>query len=188
MSGRRLKLVLLLAGLGLSGLVFLAWTQTWFGIALDDGPTLTVAGDVAAPALSTLALTCLVLVGALSIAGPVFRVILGVLEAALGVTVVLSGVLALADPVKASSAVVSDATGVAGSESIAGLVASVSIAIWPWVATVAGALLVLLGIAVVATAGRWPGSGRKYSAVRLAPADGDSVDDWDSLSEGHDPT
>lgn len=188
MTARRLKLGMLLAGLGLSGLVFLGWTQTWFTIALDDGPTLTVAGDVAAPALSTLALTCLVLNGALSIAGPVFRVILGLLEALLGVTVVLSGVLALADPVKASAAAISDATGVAGADSISALVASVSVAAWPWVATVAGALLVVLGVAVVAAAGRWPGSGRKYSAVRLAAEDGSSVDDWDSLSEGHDPT
>ena len=188
MTPGRLKLVLLLSGLALSGLVFLGWTQTWFGITLDEGLTLSVGGDVAAPALSTLALTCLVLNGALSIAGPVFRVILGVLEAALGATVVFSGVIALVDPIKASAATVSDATGVAGAESIAGLVASVSVAAWPWVSTAAGALLVLLGVVVVASAGRWPGSGRKYSAVRLAPADGDSVDDWDSLSGGHDPT
>jgi uncharacterized membrane protein (TIGR02234 family) len=187
-NARRLKLVLLVAGLGLSGLVFLAWTQTWFLIALDEGPTLNVAGDVAAPALSTLALTCLVLNGALSIAGPVFRVILGALEALLGVTVVFSGVLALADPVKASAASVSEATGVAGAEALGALVASVSTAAWPWVATAAGALLVLLGVLVAATARRWPGSGRKYSAVRLASAERDAVDDWDSLSDGNDPT
>ena len=189
MTPRRLKLILLLAGLALSGLVLLGWTQTWFLVTIVDGPTLGVAGDVAAPALSTLALTCLVLTGALSIAGPFFRVVLGVLEALLGVTVVLSGALALAHPVSSSAAVVSDATGVAGAESIAALVASVSITAWPWVATVAGSLLVLLGVAVVATATRWPGSGRKYSAVRLASTEKrDAVDDWDALSEGNDPT
>jgi hypothetical protein len=187
-TGGRLKLTLLLAGLALSGLVFLGWTQAWFSIVVVDGPTLSIGGDVAAPALSTLALTCLVLNGALSIAGPVFRVILGVLEAMLGVTVVFSGVLAIADPVKASAATISDATGVAGGESIAGLVSSAVITAWPWVATVAGALLVVIGVVVVATAGRWPGSGRKYSAVRLAAEDGGSVDDWDALSEGRDPT
>ena len=188
MNPRRLKLALLAAGLVLSGLVFLGWTQTWLLIALDEGPTLNVAGDVAAPALSTLALTCLVLNGALSIAGPVFRVILGALEALLGITVVLSGALALAEPVKASAAAISAATGVAGTESIESLVASVTVVAWPWVATVAGGLLVLFGVLVAVTGSRWPGSGRKYSAVRLAPVERDAVDDWDSLSDGNDPT
>ena len=188
MTPRRLKLVLLLGGLALSGLSVLAWTQSWFLVTLTDGPALSVGGDVGAPALATLALTCLVLNAALSIAGPVFRVILGSLEALLGVTVVLSGVLALADPVKAATASISDATGVAGSHAVAALVASVSITAWPWVATVAGALLVLLGGVVVGSASRWPGSGRKYSAVRIAAEDGSAVDDWDSLSEGNDPT
>ena len=188
MTGGRVKLLLLLSGLALSGLIFLGWTQAWFFIDLDEGASLSIAGDVAAPALSALALTCLVLNGALSIAGPVFRVILGALESVLGATVVLSGVLALTDPVKASAAAVSDATGVSGGESIAALVTSLVITAWPWVATVAGGLLVILGVLVVGTAGRWPGSGRKYSAVRLESADGGSVDDWDALSEGHDPT
>lgn len=188
MTPSRVKLSLLLAGLALSGLIILAWTRSWFAIGLADGSTLDVAGDVAAPALSTLALTCLVLNGALSIAGPVFRVILGLLEALLGVTVVLSGALALANPVKASAATISDATGVAGAEPIAALAVSVSITAWPWVATFAGTLLVVLGVLVVATAARWPGSGRKYSAVRLAPESRDAVDDWDSLSDGNDPT
>jgi hypothetical protein len=118
----------------------------------------------------------------------VFRFVLGSLEALLGVTVVLSGVLALADPVKAATASISDATGVAGSDAVAALVANVSITAWPWVATVAGALLVLLGGVVVGSAARWPGSGRKYSAVRIAAEDGSAVDDWDSLSDGNDPT
>ena len=189
MTPRRLKLGILVAGLALSGLVFLSWTQAWLAVALIDGPTLSVAGDVAAPALTTLALTCLVLNGALSIAGPFFRIVLGVLEGLLGVTVVLSGVLALANPVASSAAAISDATGVAGAEPIAALVAGVTVTAWPWVATISGALLVALGAMVVATATRWPGSGRKYSAVRLAdPENRDAVDDWDALSEGTDPT
>lgn len=188
MTPGRVKLSLLLAGLGLGGLVFLGWTQVWFHVEITEGPTLAVAGDVAAPALSTLALTCLVLNGALSIAGPVFRVVLGLLETLLGATVVLSGVLALTDPGKASAAAISDATGVAGAEAIASQVGTVVVAAWPWLSTVAGALLTALGVVVVATAAHWPGSGRRYSAVRLAPDSRDAVDDWDSLSGGNDPT
>jgi hypothetical protein len=188
-TSRRLKLILLLAGLALSGLVFLGWTQSWFAISIVNGPTLSIGGDTAAPALSTLALTCIVLNAALSIAGPFFRVVLGALEALLGVAVLFSGILALADPAKSSAAAISNATGVAGAESIAALIASVSIFAWPWVATIAGALLVLLGGIVVATGRRWPGAGRKYNAIRMTPSEKrDSVDDWDALSGGDDPT
>lgn len=189
MTATRVKLGLLLGGLALSALVFLGWTQSWYTVTLIEGRELQVGGDIAAPALSTLALTCLVLNGALSIAGLVFRFVLGVLEGALGVTVVLSAVVSLADPVRAASPVISDATGIAGAESTAALVGAVSVAAWPWVSLVSGALLVVLGATVVATARRWPGAGRKYNAVRLEPAgERDSIDDWDALSNGGDPT
>ena len=112
MSARRLKLVVLFGSIALSGIVILGWTQEWFAVAIVDGPLLSVAGDVAAPALVVLALTCLILNGALSIAGPFFRVVLGVLEAVLGATVVLSGVIAIADPIGASAETISTATGV----------------------------------------------------------------------------
>lgn len=189
MTPRRLKLALLLAGVALSGVVFLGWTQEWFAVALIDGPTLSVAGDVAAPALSTLALTCLVLIGALSIAGPFFRVVLGVLQVLLGATMLLSGVLALSDPVQASAASISDATGIAGAAPVAALVSAVAVSPWPWLSTAAAALVALTGVAVVVTGRRWPGSSRKYSPVRLEPAaERSAVDDWDSLSDGGDPT
>lgn len=189
MTPRRLKLSLLLGGLAASGLVFLGWTQEWFSVVIVDGPVLSVQGDVGAPALSTLALTCLVLIGALSIAGSFFRVVLGLLEILLGIAVVFSGALALADPISASASAISDATGIAGEASLPGLVASVTVTAWPWVSTVGGALVSFLGLAVIITARRWPASTRKYNAVRVEPVEGrTAVDDWDSLSDGSDPT
>ena len=189
MTPRRRKLTLLLAGLLLAALVFVGWTQQWFAVTLVDGPTLSIAGDVAAPALSTLALTCFVLIGALSIAGRFFRAVLGVLQIALGGTMALEGVLALVNPLGASAASITDATGIAGAAPVAALVASVAGTAWPWVSTVASVLLVATGIGVVATGKSWPGSSRKYSATKLETADErTTVDDWDSLSEGNDPT
>ena len=189
MSPRRLKLSLLLAGIVLSGIIFLAWTQVWFSVTLDDGPVLGVAGDVGAPAVSTLALTGLVLIGALAIAGPFFRAELGVLQALLGATIVLSGVLALMDPTAASAAVITEATAVAGKEAVAGMVASAAVTAWPWISTISGGLLAILGIIVLMTGRLWPVSSRKYSAIRTSPAGGgDPVEDWDSLSSGSDPT
>ena len=188
MTPRRLKLTLLLASIVLAGLIFLAWTQEWYSIVLTTGQTVSVTGSTAAPATSTLALTTLVLVGALAIAGPVFRVVLGVLEALLGLTIVLSGVLAMGNPVTASKTLITGATGIAGTDSIPELVDSVSSSAWPLVSTVAGALLIVVGIAVAVTGRAWPGSSRKYSAVRTEPVDGDTIAEWDALTSGDDPT
>jgi len=189
MTAGRLKLSLLLAGIAFSGLALLSWTQEWFSLTLLDGAVLRVTGETAAPALTALALTGLVLVGALSIAGPLFRVILGSLQVLLGFTVGLSAVLAIANPLTSSAADITAATGVSG-DLVREQVESSSGTAWPWVALVAGALLVVTGILVVATATRWPGATRKYQAVRMAPAEGPrtAVDDWDALSGGDDPT
>lgn len=193
MNPRRLKASLLISGVVLAGLALLAWTQPWVAIDLSDGRTLVVSGDRAAGAVSALALTCLVLNGALSIASHIFRVVLGALEALIGATLVLVSSLALGSPVTASAAALSEATGVSGNDSLGTLVASVSVTGWPWVSVAAGALLVALGVAVLASAARWPGSGRKYGAVRMQTLDGvtadaSNIDAWDALSRGDDPT
>lgn len=195
MTGKRLRLVTILAGLLLSGLTLIAWTQPWVSVTVINGPTLEVAGDVAAPALSTLSLAGLALVGALTVAGPVFRVILGVLEASLGALIVYSGLTALNDPIAAAAPSITEVTGRSGIESIRTLVSAPSVTAWPIVTIVLGALLVMLAVAVLFTSRRWPASGRKYQAVRLEPADGETsnasssnVESWDALSGGDDPT
>ena len=199
-EARRLKTVALVAGLLLSGLTIIAWTQRWFVITLVpdelDGMTIGVDGDVAAGGLAGLGLAGLALFGAISIAGRVFRVVLAVLEMLLGAVVTLSAVLAVASPVSASSAAVTEATGVAGT-AVPGLVESAIVGFWPYAAVVLGVSQVVLGAVIVLTSARWPASSRKYRAVRFenehgTPPDvaptGDAVTDWDSLSDGSDPT
>ena len=195
MTGKRLRLVTILAGLLLSGLTLIAWTQQWVSVTVINGTTLDVGGDVAAPALSTLSLAGLALVGALTVAGPVFRVILGVLEASLGALIVYSGVVVLSDPIAAAAPSITEVTGRSGVESIRALVSAPSVTAWPVVTIVLGALLVMLAVAVLVTSRRWPAAGRKYQAVRLESADGEksnteasNVESWDALSGGNDPT
>jgi hypothetical protein len=191
---RGLKNLSLLAGLLLSGLTLLAWTGVWYSIRLTGAENATVAlsitGDIAAPALIALALAGLALVAALAIAGPFFRAVLGVLQALIGFTVGLSSLLAINDPVGASAAAISKASGVSGDASIRSLVVNVSATPWPWFALVVGVLTFALGIFVVVTSRRWPGSSRRYQPVRLDPADpgANAVSDWDTLSGGTDPT
>ncbi|MET1052528.1 MAG: Trp biosynthesis-associated membrane protein [Mycetocola sp.] len=192
---RRVKYVVIIASLALSAITLIAWTQTWLDVTLVDGSataSVTVDGDTAAPALAALALAGLALTGALAIAGTIFRIVLGVLDALLGACIALSAVLVLTGPVAASEAAVTTATGIAGSESIADIVSGTSMTLWPIVTLAAGILLTLTGIAIVVTGRTWPSSSRKYSAVRLEPVDGnampDAVDSWDDLTRGDDPT
>ena len=194
MTPRRLKLVTILVGVVLAGLGLLSWTQPWFGVVVDSPQggrlDLTAAGDVAGSPVSALSLAALALVGALTIAGRVFRVVLGLLQVALGASVALTAGTALADPVRASGSVVTDATGVDGQDSLRALVSSTAATPWPWLALVVGVLAALLGVAIVVTSGSWPQAGRKYTSTRLVPADptSDPSATWDSLSVGDDPT
>ena len=195
MSGSRLRMVLLGATAVLAGLILLAWSQPWFTLTLAPGngedETLVVGGDVAAGGLAPLALTALALIAALAIAGPVFRIVLGVLEALVGACVVAVTLVSLTDPVAASASAVTASTGITGRESVAALVESVAVSAWPIVALVLGAALTLVGAFVAVTAPRWPASGRKYSRTRTAPVDGSDTDpiaEWDALSDGDDPT
>ena len=206
--GRRAKyLTMLLLVVG-SGLVLLAATQTWFTIRLSDtanhSSTIEVAGSVAAPALTALALAGLALTAALAIAGPVFRIVLALLGVLLGVSVLISAITAVSDAVRASASAITTATGVAGNASIRHLVHSVETQLWPWLAMVAGALIILAAAAAVVFSRLWPGPSRKYqtrfagedgrpaeevvaeaSEGDAAPADAAAADTADDTPEGH---
>lgn len=203
-DGRRVKLALILGVLLASGIALLSWTQVWI---LADVATsgsarehLEVTGSTASPALTALALAGLALGGALTIAGPVIRVVLGLLAILLGVSVFLGAFLAVSDPAGASAAAVTAATGISGKESIDVAVIDPTVTAWPFVALAAAVLMALVGVAIVVTARRWPGPTTRYQAVRLEPArptdaddaaeaaPRDAVDDWDELSRGDDPT
>lgn len=189
---RRIRMLALLLPVVAAAAAFLSWSQPWVLATLDDGRVVVAGGDVAAPALPPLALAALALVGALALAGPVFRVILGLLQALLGAGIAASGALVLSDPLAAAAPRITEATGVAGVEAVRPLVEALATTTWPGAAIVAGAAAVLIGLAIAATATRWPARSRRYDAVRTAPADGaqrlDRLDAWDALSDGDDPT
>ncbi|HLU63280.1 MAG TPA: Trp biosynthesis-associated membrane protein [Protaetiibacter sp.] len=200
MTPARLRGGLLAATALAAALVFLAWSQPWFDLALvvagGDPTPLEVRGDVAASALAPLALAILAVVAALALAGRGFRMVFGVLEALLGVCVILVTVVSLGDPARASAHAVTELTGVTGSESIAALVEGAAVTAWPTLAIVAGALVIVVGVLVTITAPRWPVSGRRFTRTRATRIEGDvetapgsdAIAEWDALSEGDDPT
>ena len=78
------------------------------------------------------------LVTALALAGPVFRLILGLLQLLLALTIVLTTILSLTHPDQPSESAVQNATGIAGSESIDSLIKSVTLTPWGFVAVALG--------------------------------------------------
>jgi Tryptophan-associated transmembrane protein (Trp_oprn_chp) len=190
MTGARLKLLLVFAGAAMGALLLLCWTQAWFSLELEGGQPLDVPGQAAVPALSALGLACLALAGALAIAGSILRIVLGVVETLIGVAVVATAASAIVSPIEASASTITAATAVGGSESIAAIVTTVSTAAWPWLAVASGALIIVVGAAVVALSRRWPGPTRKYETAESAGSDDTTTPSgaWDALSGGSDPT
>jgi hypothetical protein len=192
---RRTKSLALLLVLATSAVTFLGWSQDWSTLRIGgQAPALVpVAGSVAAPALSALALSSLALAGALAIAGRALRVVLGVLQALIGLTVALTALTAVVGPVQAGEAAVTMVTGVAGSGPVASLVVGWTTTPWGPVTVAAGIASALTGLLVAITGPRWPTGRSRYdapeagSAARIVPRE-DPVAAWDSLSGGADPT
>lgn len=200
-NGRRIKLALIVVVLLGSALTLLAWTQVWgyveVSLAGSVQERIEVTGATAAPALTALALAGFALAGALTIAGRFIRIILGLLEILLGVSVVLSAFIAVSNPAAASAAAVTAATGIAGTDSILNSVVDEVTTVWPFVALAAAAVMVVAGIAILVTAKRWPGATTRYKSTRFEPTGStntgvegasDAIGDWDDLSRGQDPT
>jgi hypothetical protein len=187
MRPSRLRLLSLAIIVVEAGLVSLAWSQTWYLLRLS-GAEYPVGGEIAGGALLPLALASLTLVLALTLAGPVFRVILAALDTLLGVCVVVVTAWSLSDPLRASLPVLTDATGISSEGSLRGQVAGTVITAWPYVGLAAGVLMILTGLAVAVTSRAWPGSGGRYTRLRAAAPAGDPIHDWDALSDGEDPT
>ncbi|MDR5700647.1 Trp biosynthesis-associated membrane protein [Agromyces aerolatus] len=187
-----MKLPSIVATIVGGGLALLAWSQTWFELELSagagSGEPIEVAGQIASPAVAALGLAALALGGALAIAGPGIRMVLGVLAVLLGGCVLLASGVSLGDPVAAVGPAVTDATGVAGAQPTAALVGSVTPTFWPVVAIAAGVLVAVAGGLVLATGLAWPASSRRYRDARrprFDPADGPATAGADGAVGGN---
>ncbi len=169
-------------------------TQTWLAVErADAGETILVPGASALPLLTPLSLAVLALGAALSIVGPVLRLVFGVLAGAaalfLGWT---TAQLLLTLPLSAVAPAVTEATGLAGGGALADLISGIAPTAWPVLALIGWVILLAASAVVLLTAGSWRAGGRRYrtDAAATAPGAGpvDAVDSWDELSRGSDPT
>ncbi len=185
--------LLTLAGIALTGAVSLmAGAQTWVSFMLEGTHSLeTAIGHDINPALSPVSIALIAAALALTIAGPVFRRVLGVLVALLGAGLVALTWAVLGSPLGSISGAITELTGLAGGAAGS---AVTWIQVSPWVTTnlIVGCLAMLLGAVVLCFGGRWRTGGRKYDTEqdrRGEPQEGpDRISDWDSLSDGDDPS
>lgn len=218
-KGARVKYITLLVILAGSGLAFLSSTQSWFSVRLSSVAghvsDVAVPGSTAAPALTALALAGLALTAAFAIAGPIIRVVLGILGLLLGGVIIISTVNVIGDPISSSASSITTATGIAGGQSTRALVESLDSHVWPWFALAGGVLIALACLWVLFSVRRWPGPSHKYQTQFVPVASNDSsnvsdevedtadpressrggvlsrdaaIDSWDYLTRGDDPT
>lgn len=192
---------ILIAVIALAALLALAAaTQDWLEISLEEGAAafsrMSVTGQKLNPSISPIAIAALASALVLTIAGPVFRRVLGVVTLLLGGGIAWLGASVLSDPFLAPSTAVAEATGISGGAQYE-LVRSIEATSWPALALVAGAVTAVAGLLVLLVGGRWRSAGRKYqtpaeAATRTAGSDAeedrDRIAEWDALSDGDDPT
>lgn len=194
---RRARFLAVVVTVLAGAITVIASTQTWLSVLLSDGSSeqLEVAGAAAVPVLAPLGLATLALGGALSIVGSVLRYVFGVLGVAIaGILAVLAVRIAFSAPVDAVAGTVTTATGIAGADAVADLVASISVTPWPVITLAAQIVLGAAAVFTLATAHAWrTGAGRRYrTEAQTPPASAgprqDAIDSWDDLSRGDDPT
>lgn len=203
MSPARERLLLIATTAGCGVLALGTATQTWAVVAVRAlAAPLPVGGQAAAPAIAPVAVTVLAAAGALSIAGPVARRVLGVVLLLLGAGIAALGIPVVVDPLAAVRGAVTAATGQGGERAVADAVDHVGASAWPAVAVVAGVAVAVTGALVLWRAGHWPAGGRRYRAQPAAavppgsdsgpassgPDSLDPIDEWDALTRGADPT
>lgn len=210
MNYRKFKSYSLFAAFVLSAIILIGWSQTWFFLEVtfptENSEGLVVSGQIVAPGLSAFGLAGFAITAALALSSVVIRRILGVLLIGLGIAVVLMSISAWSDPVLSAVPQLTALSAISDIETLRTFVISSSATAWPGITAVAGILLVLAGIIIVFTAGKWGTGSRKFD--RVDPSSSDSaqakprqsavddnkdvssvnIDAWDSLSHGTDPT
>lgn len=193
------KALLILVTVVAGGLVLLASTRVWIDIDFVAGSAAvertTVTGQKLNPAVALVAIAAIAAALVLTIAGRVFRRVVGALIALLGAGLVVVGVAVLSSPVSGARQRIGELTGITG-EAQASLVSAVRVSMWPTIVVALGAVLALVGVLVVVLGGRWRSAGRRYEAAgestrSRAPrstGENDRISDWDALSGGDDPT
>lgn len=177
-------------------------TREWvvFTLVPDMGtdPHIPVTGSEGNGALMPVAIAMLAMAVVLSIAGRVLRTIIGALLTLFGMWVSWSVWVATqmgdAQLFDFGKRLIAESTGLVTASGV-GVIERIETSVWPLVTVGLGALIGLVGIAVLVFGWRWSTGGSKYETRHEAPASNpsnqgkvDRISDWDSLSDGYDPS
>lgn len=209
--GQRKHVVL--AGLAVSIAALILISQTWITVGAPDTGVavagLDVAGGAASPAAVALAVVMLAATIALTIAGPVTRWVITVVQALAGAGVAGVSIWSALSPQDAAATKVGETFGL-------GIVSSnYDVTVYPYITAVLGVLMVLVAVwgSLVAapaasksskydragsvsrrskrqagTAGEVEQGETKPDEIRLDETELDEIDQWDALTQGEDPT
>lgn len=178
---------------------FIAGSSTWVNYTLADGTAafgwLAVSGNDGLAPLMPILIAVIAVAVTLMIAAPIVRVLLGLLVSVLGAWIAFAAFsLFAADRsgvISFGNSALAEASGFTGSEHST-IVTDLSVSGWPLVAGFAGVGIVIFGLVVVVFGRGWKDGGRKYEVKTAKPvkedSSGDRISDWDSLSDGNDPS
>jgi uncharacterized membrane protein (TIGR02234 family) len=180
----------------------LSGSRPWVHATVNDPllglqRTVSASGRMAAPVVVAVALVALAGGVALLLAGRFGRRLVGVVLVLAGAAELAAALGAVRQPGQAIADQVTRAVGRTGGAEL-----RVTVTGWPWVAVLAGVLVVVAGALAVLRAHRWSGPKTRYESPastvtgdEAAPDDGstasgteDVARTWDELSRGEDPT
>lgn len=189
----------------------LASSQNWIVFTFIEESAaatrlLEVSGNTVAPLTFALLLAALAGLGALTIAsrGLSYVILVAVAACAVGSSIVCANVAN--NPIEFAQAQLTQATGLAGVNTLNEFVASVSLSPWLAITAIAAALLAILAVFAIFNVHKWANRRTKYDAptnhtpdtstlanensTRVSVDDlaDDRIDDWDALSSGEDPS
>lgn len=187
--------LLTLAGIAVAGaLALLGGSQSWITFLLPGSHTVeAINGHQVNAALSPVAIAIVAAALALTIAGRVFRRVLGTLVLLLGAGVVAIASGAVVAPLLSAAGRITQLTGIAQGADEANVV-WIQVSGWVWVTAAAGLIAAVLGALVMLFSGGWGVAGRKYEDTAqptrgdAGEPKGDRISDWDALSQGEDPS
>lgn len=209
--GQRKHVVL--AGLAVSIAALILISQTWITVGAPDTGVavagLDVAGGTASPAAVALAVVMLAATIALTIAGPVTRWVITVVQALAGAGVAGVSIWSALSPQDAAATKVGETFGL-------GIVSSnYDVTVFPYITAVLGVLMVLVAVWGSLVAAPAASKSSKYDRAGSAPRRSkrqagtageveqgetkpdeierdeielDEIDQWDALTQGEDPT
>lgn len=174
----------LVASMALLGSSRLVWAEATGADLAGTARSIEVIGADAAPAVMAVGLVALAASLATSLSSRWIRLVTGPVLILAGLLSAASMIGVIADPAAASSAAVSQATGVIGAQSAA------SSTIWPVLSLLPAVAVTGIGALVLAVGGRWPQGTRYRRATVTVTADPaeDPAAAWDALTRGDDPS